>query len=72
MKLNFFIHIYDLFIIFIKSITNIFILIMPLGSGRKRCLEWEVVSEVQNYKNKVSSDFCGQHISAKTERIKPH
>ena len=33
---------------------------MPLGSGRKKCSQWDEVSDVQNCINKVSCDLCEQ------------
>ena len=40
---------------------------MPMGSGRKKGIEWEHVSEI-----KVSCDYCHESISKKIERTRAH
>ena len=42
---------------------------MPLGSGRKKAIEWEQVSEVENNTTKVSCDYCHELISKKKKKI---
>ena len=43
---------------------------MPLGSGRKKAIEWEQVSEVENNTTKVSCDYCHELISKKKKKKK--
>ena len=43
---------------------------MPMGSGRKKGIEWEHVSEIED-SIRVSCDYCHESINNKIERIKP-
>ena len=44
---------------------------MPMGNGRKKGLEWENVSEIED-SIRVSCDYCHKSISKKIERIRAH
>ena len=44
---------------------------MPMGSGRKKGIEWEHVSKIED-SIRVSCEYCFEPISKKIERIRAH